>query len=621
MSQSQPKKRAPRDKPLTFGRLMNTLKKWDEVQANRVVCIVMARDFTAGYVLSRLIYWHSDDKEGRPRLRVQKEGFFWVARTYEEWFNECYLTHDEIVRVYCILEDMGLIETRVFKFNGDPTIHIRIIEDAFMAAWNEAVDNPPPMNSDEWKAERKSAAKTRPTSLPKIRAAKRAEREKAAGVQPEKNLVIGKNRITKTGKTEVGKTEKPKLEKGLNRESLTLDTASVTAPVTSLVKNNEVEQVQHQQQHASRVKNVDAAAEIDSANQEAATPQKAAPKTVRPKTNAKTKSTDPQLALPETAVTPVVAPIDDNTPRTALLARLESLRTQKPLAPRIAELERASGQTWEQLSARLIDSWPETDLTAADLIERANQDYESFGLDEGISLKRATQEVESDAPRFAWSMALWRLRDVKQGTWAMSYKQSSVFLTRLDETLSVPELARLLKPLWAPLRAAQPARAASATDANDAASRDQAHQQYLRTQEIYEQRKRAASAPLSPEAQETARQRRETAREDEAVRILLAELETEERQIWENESLEDAERHVANLVEPQPPADGDPFFAAKMEDYQLAAARVADLNAETQRVQREHLKAMAQLEYGPRFNEIMDDLRDRDDQNDIALAA
>ncbi len=132
---------------MTFGRLMKTLRRWDETQQMRIICVDMAGDFVAGYILGRLIYWHDDDRAGHPRLRVEQHGHYWVARAHRAWFDECRLTEKQVRLALRKLVQRGLIEIRVFKFDGDPTVHLRILEEEFMRKWNFYLENPPPVDS------------------------------------------------------------------------------------------------------------------------------------------------------------------------------------------------------------------------------------------------------------------------------------------------------------------------------------------------------------------------------------------------------------------------------------------------------------------------------------------
>jgi DnaD/phage-associated family protein len=94
-------------------------------------------DLVAGLALSEIVYWHLPNKEGNSKLRVEHDGKFWIAVRRYEWWDRARITPDQSDRALKILVNEGLIEKKIFKFNGDPTIHIRIIEDRFLSLWNE----------------------------------------------------------------------------------------------------------------------------------------------------------------------------------------------------------------------------------------------------------------------------------------------------------------------------------------------------------------------------------------------------------------------------------------------------------------------------------------------------
>lgn len=95
--------------------------------------IRMAGDVGAGVLLSQIVYWHSDSKDGQRRGGVERDGETWVAKSAADWAREIGLDADigqgpaKSVRRYLThLQSAGLIEADVFKFNGAPTLHVRV---------------------------------------------------------------------------------------------------------------------------------------------------------------------------------------------------------------------------------------------------------------------------------------------------------------------------------------------------------------------------------------------------------------------------------------------------------------------------------------------------------------
>jgi hypothetical protein len=103
------------------------------------IYVDMAGDLLAGLLLSQIVFWHLPNKQGRRKLRVEREGTFWLAKTRDEWYDELRMIPPEVDRALATLEAAGLIETRVWKFSNHPTKHVRIVPEVFMSAWNEVL--------------------------------------------------------------------------------------------------------------------------------------------------------------------------------------------------------------------------------------------------------------------------------------------------------------------------------------------------------------------------------------------------------------------------------------------------------------------------------------------------
>ena len=98
-------------------------------------------DLSGGVLLSQLVYWHSPDDKGKSRLRVHKDGHWWVAKKREDWWDECRLTPKQFDRAAQVLEKLGLIVLKTFRFNGSPTKHIRINFNRFFQALDFVTQN------------------------------------------------------------------------------------------------------------------------------------------------------------------------------------------------------------------------------------------------------------------------------------------------------------------------------------------------------------------------------------------------------------------------------------------------------------------------------------------------
>lgn len=107
------------------------------------VYVDVAGDLNAGLALSEIVYWYLPSKKKQSRLRVKKEGKHWVACQRHEWWERTRMSPKQIDRALAILEKRGLIEKKRFRFNGEVTVHVRLIHNTFMAQLNEILVSPP----------------------------------------------------------------------------------------------------------------------------------------------------------------------------------------------------------------------------------------------------------------------------------------------------------------------------------------------------------------------------------------------------------------------------------------------------------------------------------------------
>lgn len=85
----------------------------------------MTGDLIAGLLFSQIMYWCMPNNEGKTRLRVKHENVLWLAKTREDWYSEIRISPKQYDRAIKILKDKGLVETKLFRFGGSPTVHIR----------------------------------------------------------------------------------------------------------------------------------------------------------------------------------------------------------------------------------------------------------------------------------------------------------------------------------------------------------------------------------------------------------------------------------------------------------------------------------------------------------------
>ena len=82
-----------------------------------VLYVELLGDYNSALVLNQIIFWSDITK--------RKDGYFY--KTYDEWNEEILLTEYQVRRAVKKLKDLGLIETKVKKANGSPTVHYKIV--------------------------------------------------------------------------------------------------------------------------------------------------------------------------------------------------------------------------------------------------------------------------------------------------------------------------------------------------------------------------------------------------------------------------------------------------------------------------------------------------------------
>lgn len=84
-------------------------------------------DILAALMLSQIVYWYLPEKKtGKAKLRVPHEGKYWLAKSHKGWFDECGFSQDQTRRCLKVLKDRGIVEVKTFKFDGAPTVHVRL---------------------------------------------------------------------------------------------------------------------------------------------------------------------------------------------------------------------------------------------------------------------------------------------------------------------------------------------------------------------------------------------------------------------------------------------------------------------------------------------------------------
>jgi hypothetical protein len=104
--------------------------RWEKMSRDTIdvkrIYIDIAGSLTGGVLLSQIIYWHLPDDKGNPKLTVEQEGHLWFVKKQDDWWDECRITMEEYKLAIKVLVSKGLIIKRIFKFDGNPTSHLRV---------------------------------------------------------------------------------------------------------------------------------------------------------------------------------------------------------------------------------------------------------------------------------------------------------------------------------------------------------------------------------------------------------------------------------------------------------------------------------------------------------------
>lgn len=112
-------------------------KKTSDTLDFKKTYVDIAGDLKAGVMLAHIIYWSLPDKSGDLKLRVEKDGHFWIAVRRIDWWERVRLTEHEADTAIRKLLKAGLVVKKCYKFNGEPTVHVRLEVANFLAMWEK----------------------------------------------------------------------------------------------------------------------------------------------------------------------------------------------------------------------------------------------------------------------------------------------------------------------------------------------------------------------------------------------------------------------------------------------------------------------------------------------------
>lgn len=135
------------------GWLTSEASSRDAIAVKRVYIDMCNGYYPDALILSQIVYYYADDKNGIQRLSIKHGGVKWLAKTYDDWWKECRVDSRQARASIKRLKALGVIETDVRRFSGNPTVHIRLIEDGFLRRLGFSLNNPMKSPSKIKKAE------------------------------------------------------------------------------------------------------------------------------------------------------------------------------------------------------------------------------------------------------------------------------------------------------------------------------------------------------------------------------------------------------------------------------------------------------------------------------------
>jgi hypothetical protein len=86
--------------------------------------ITLTGSLEAGILLSQITYWFMPSTKGSSKLRVHRDGKWWLAKTRKDLAAECGLTEYQCKKAIAVLKAQKLIQIEGWMFNGFRTSHV-----------------------------------------------------------------------------------------------------------------------------------------------------------------------------------------------------------------------------------------------------------------------------------------------------------------------------------------------------------------------------------------------------------------------------------------------------------------------------------------------------------------
>ena len=93
------------------------------------VYLELTGDFNSAALLNQLVFWSDETKTS--------DGFF--PKTYKEWEEEIYLSQYQVSRAIKNFKTMGIVETKLKKVDGSPTLHYKVNMEVLLQSITDAL--------------------------------------------------------------------------------------------------------------------------------------------------------------------------------------------------------------------------------------------------------------------------------------------------------------------------------------------------------------------------------------------------------------------------------------------------------------------------------------------------
>lgn len=104
----------------------------DSIHVKRLYIDINDGNAYDAILFSQIMYWHGySEKTGKPRMTVEKDGHLWIAKSYDDWWDECRIKADVARKAIDRMVKRGLLIKKVYRFNTMPTTHIRVNVEGF----------------------------------------------------------------------------------------------------------------------------------------------------------------------------------------------------------------------------------------------------------------------------------------------------------------------------------------------------------------------------------------------------------------------------------------------------------------------------------------------------------